>query len=503
MTSPFSRFGFLRRMPVARKLVLIAMTSTILALFLAGIAFTLHDRQRLKESMVRDLSVLIALIAERSDAAILFDDAGLAQENLAALRVAPIITSACIFGPDGSVFALYGAPETGPEVFPAPLAERAHRFEPDRLVMFEPMFSEEKRIGTVCMLASLGDLEQAWNRTVLVILLIMFVAAVSAFALSSRMQQIVSAPIRDLARTARSIASNKDYSLRATPGSDDETGVLVDAFNRMIGTIEAQNAELVDSNRMLEQRVRERTTELEEAKERAEAADRLKSFFLATMSHELRTPLNSIIGFTGILLQGIVGPLNDEQRKQLGIVKTSAAHLLSLISDILDISKIEAGQLSIARESFNLAESIRKVVSSVRPLADKKGLTLSVSLAEAEVECIGDVRRTEQILLNLLSNAVKFTERGEVRIECTRGAGGVDIAVSDTGIGIAAEELPELFKPFHQVDKGLSRKYEGTGLGLSICKRLAEMMGGAIRVSSAAGQGSTFVLTLPPGGIPA
>ncbi|HEY5997053.1 MAG TPA: ATP-binding protein [Candidatus Deferrimicrobiaceae bacterium] len=239
--------------------------------------------------------------------------------------------------------------------------------------------------------------------------------------------------------------------------------------------------------------------QLREAKERAEAADRLKSAFLATMSHELRTPLNSIIGFTGILKQGLSGPLNAEQDKQLGMVSTSAKHLLSLISDILDISKIEAGELKVAHEPFDLRESILKVVQSFRPLAEAKGIGLSVEVAGDVGWMTGDARRVEQVLLNLLSNAVKFTEQGGIRITCVQEDGGCVTRVTDTGIGIGEGELEGLFKPFHQVDTGLGRRYEGTGLGLSICRKLVELMGGRIGVESGEGTGSTFTFTLPAG----
>ena len=247
----------------------------------------------------------------------------------------------------------------------------------------------------------------------------------------------------------------------------------------------------------LERRVAERTAELTVARDHAEAADQLKSAFLATMSHELRTPLNSIIGFTGILLMGLVGPLSGEQEKQLAMVQDSARHLLELINDVLDISKIEAGQIELARDPFDMRTTIQKSLEKIAPLAEKKGLPATAVIAPAVGQIVGDRRRVEQILINLLSNAVKFTERGEIRLESHVEEGWVVTQVIDTGIGIRPEDMDTLFKPFRQVDNGISRQYEGTGLGLSICKRLVALMGGRIKVESEQGKGSCFTFSLP------
>jgi signal transduction histidine kinase len=261
--------------------------------------------------------------------------------------------------------------------------------------------------------------------------------------------------------------------------------------------VNARTRELQQTNKEMEQRIRLRTAELANAMEKAQSADQIKSAFLATMSHELRTPLNSIIGFTGIILQGIVGPLNDEQKKQLNMVRGSAQHLLSLINDVLDISKIEAAQLQVACENFDLRQTIEKAVESARPLAGKKGLEFTYAISP-EIETItSDHRRLEQILLNLISNAIKFTERGSVKIECEPEGDNVTIRVIDTGIGIKTEDMETIFQAFQQIDSGMTRKYDGTGLGLSICKRLVGLMGGKIWVTSVWGSGSTFSLSLP------
>jgi len=244
--------------------------------------------------------------------------------------------------------------------------------------------------------------------------------------------------------------------------------------------------------------LKESEAALAKAMRAAEAADRLKSAFLATMSHELRTPLNSIIGFTGILAQGLAGPLNEEQTKQLGMVRGSARHLLALINDVLDISKIEAGQMTVHSEVLDLYPLLERVLASVKPLADRKHLALRLDAPPSLPRIVSDGRRVEQIVINLVNNAVKFTERGTVTLEAAPGDdGGVRLRVSDTGEGIRPEDLARLFQPFTQIDTGLSRRHEGTGLGLAICKRLATILGGDITCSSVFGEGSTFTVVLP------
>jgi PAS domain S-box-containing protein len=272
----------------------------------------------------------------------------------------------------------------------------------------------------------------------------------------------------------------------------------------------------------LEQRVIERTAQLKAANDEllrfsktvsdalrvAERAEQAKTRFLATMSHELRTPLNSIIGFTDIILGGLAGPLNSEQTKQLTIVQGSARHLLALINDVLDISKIEAGRLEVRAERFALRTMIERVNDSIKPLADRKGLTLTVTVSPKLDEIVSDRLRVEQILLNLLGNAVKFTERGGITLAVDPVAGmqaesgaapdmAVRFRVSDTGIGVRAEELPTLFEAFRQAEGGRSRAFEGTGLGLAISRRLALLLGGEISAVSEWGKGSTFTLLLP------
>ncbi|MGE0018893.1 MAG: MASE1 domain-containing protein [Draconibacterium sp.] len=279
----------------------------------------------------------------------------------------------------------------------------------------------------------------------------------------------------------------------------DKNGVLVGVQGIFWDITDRKHAELELENyrKHLENMVEERTTELEIAKERAESADQLKSAFLATMSHELRTPLNSIIGFTGMLLQELPGPLNDEQKKQLRMTQKSGRHLLSLINDILDLSKIEAGQLKLSTNRFKIADVVQNVIDISQPFAQSKNLILT-SVVDSELkEVISDQIRVQQIIINLVNNALKFTEKGAVTVNVFKQNNNFVVQVKDTGIGIEANQLKTLFKPFIQIDSGIARKHDGTGLGLSISKKLVTMLGGKISVESEPEKGSTFTVELP------
>jgi PAS domain S-box-containing protein len=264
-----------------------------------------------------------------------------------------------------------------------------------------------------------------------------------------------------------------------------------------ITDLKQAQAEIEEARNLLEQRVAERTRELVTAKERAERADSVKSSFLSMMSHELRTPLNSILGFTDVILQRFSGPLTAEQERQLGIVRDSSMHLLALINDVLDISRIEAGQLRLEIGPVDLPDLLRRRVQAFEAQASAKGLALECRVAEGVGVIQSDAKRIAQIVTNLLSNAVKFTEQGRVTLDARVTGAGIEIEVGDTGHGIAAEELPLLFTAFEQLATTRRGNKDGTGLGLAISRHLARALGGDIRVDSAPGRGSQFTVCLP------
>jgi signal transduction histidine kinase len=269
--------------------------------------------------------------------------------------------------------------------------------------------------------------------------------------------------------------------------------------------IEQLQAELAERKRA--------ESELKQAKEAAEAASRAKSAFLAQMSHELRTPLNSIIGYADMIMQGMYGELNEKQNNRLERVTRNGHHLLQIINDILDLSKIEAGYLDIDTHPFIIEGAVNECLTAMTPLATRKGLSLKGETPEELSAVKADRGRTVQILNNLVGNAVKFTEQGGITVTVkeippseleslsTRLRPGdspwVLVQVKDTGIGISQEHLDAVFEEFHQVDNTTTRQYEGTGLGLAISRRLARLMRGDLWAESAVGEGSTFSLLLP------
>jgi signal transduction histidine kinase len=310
-------------------------------------------------------------------------------------------------------------------------------------------------------------------------------------------------PIRKLSDRTVLIAEtgNLDHSVEIE--SRDEIGCLGRSFNEMMETISQSNKALKNSekalkklNNELEEKIKKRTGDLTLANERLKELDKLKSMFIASMSHELRTPLNSIIGFTSLILMGMAGKINAEQKKQLLMVKSSANHLLELVNDVIDVSKIEADQIDLSIEDFNLFEILNEIKDSFKILAEQKGLNLVLKAPEKLI-IRSDRRRVKQVIMNFVSNAIKFTGKGEIVIKAEEIKGMARVTVSDTGTGIRKKDMKKLFKQFSRIYVSGEPIVEGTGLGLYLSKKIAILLKGNISVESVFGKGSKFIFDLP------
>jgi len=316
----------------------------------------------------------------------------------------------------------------------------------------------------------------------------------------------LTASLQDMQRRLEAALAETVQSRRAALANAEQSARLAEELRLQAAHLEDQATELELLNGELEQR----TLEAEEARAAAEAANRAKSDFLATMSHELRTPINAIIGYAELIEMGISGDITPEQARQVERIRASSRHLLTLINDVLDLAKIEAGHLEIRRARCDLRRPVVDALGLVSLQAAENGLLVEEHCAPEKVEFVGDENRVRQIIANLLSNAVKFTpEGGRVTVRCDIlrseesatlpiGPGPwAFVEVADTGIGIPAEEVARVFQPFIQAKMGRDREHGGTGLGLTISRQLARLMGGDLHLTSEFGAGSTFTLYLP------
>ena len=479
-----------RQTTIKRKLIALIMLTSSVALMVAFASMIASDYVSFRSGMVRDLRTLADVVGTNGSSALEFDDEEFATKTLAALAAKPYITTAAIYTEEGRILASYLRDQQSESPPTTPGAD-GYVFRNGYLALFRPIVRGGERIGTIYLQSTLQEMKARLTRYAGIGGAIVLGASLIAFLFSSRLQRVISDPILSLAQTAKVVSERKDYSLRAEKRTGDEIGFLIDRFNEMLERIDEHEKELQEVNEQLVQ-----------SEQRARAATQAKSHFLANMSHELRTPLNAIIGYSEMLQEEAQDSGQVSSIPDLKKINRSGRHLLELINDVLDLSKIEAGKMELYLETFDISNLLEDVATTVQLLVQKNSNVLEVRSPPNLGAMRADMTKVRQSLFNLLSNATKFTKNGKITLEAARENSSTQgnwivFRVSDTGIGMTPEQQERVFEAFSQADASTARDFGGTGLGLTITKTFCRMMGGDVSLTSAPDKGTTFIIRLP------
>lgn len=483
--------GFLKR-SIRYRLIAVIMATTLAALVVASGALLSYEVSTYRQFLVADATTQADIVARTTTSALNFDDSPAAAENLEPLTARSNIRAAAIYKADGTLFAVSdGGGETEFPELPTPLGSR---FIGETLELFHPIVWNGEIIGAV-FVRTTHDLARRIKDYLLILSGVLLLSLIVAAALTLRLERGVTEPVLAVSRVARKVIEQRDFTHRARKTTDDEIGLLVDSFNAMLAEVGRMTEALEQTN----QRLRAETDERRSAEDALRVADRRKDEFLATLAHELRNPLAPMVNALSMIDADALG---DDARHARAIIDRQLAHMVRLVDDLLDVSRITRGKLALHIVRVELAQVVQNAVDTVQPVIELRRHRLDVHLPHRPVSLDGDPVRLSQVFSNLLNNAAKYTEPGG-HISLTAAVGDdrrVEIVIEDNGIGMSQDTLATSFDMFTQGadDDKTRRSQSGLGVGLALAKTLVELHGGTIKASSPGlRRGSRFTIVLP------
>lgn len=480
------------RQSISNKVMLVVMATTFIALLAYGVLMLIYDIRSYHDTLVKDLATQANIIAEVSAPALEFNDPITAKENLDLLRTRPIILRAALYLPDAQRFAEYASRQVQQVDWPQqPLTSNDYAIEGNRITVWRPVVKNGRLLGTVYIFAGYEASKRLYDYAI-ILACVMAAALGLATLIAIWLRGAITKPIFAVTDVARQVMQSRNFSLRAQQFSEDEIGVLVQAFNDMLGEVERRATALEKSNQSLEHEMAERQV----AENALRLADRRKDEFLATLAHELRNPLAPLLNGLQILRLQSDDPTALARAQT--VMERQLKQMVRLVDDLLDVSRITTGKLSIAKTRVDIRSVMHDAVETSSSFVSDCGHELRVRMPDEAVWVEGDAIRLAQVFSNLLNNAAKYTDAGGIiTFSAKVEAGQLAVQVSDNGIGIASEMIDDIFAMFTQVDHSIERAHAGLGVGLALSKHLIDLHGGSLSATSdGAGRGSTFCVRL-------
>jgi len=454
-------------------------------LLVTCISFFAYEFYVFRKTTTEKLSTIGKIISTNSTAALAFDDSENAKEILAALKAEPHIVAAALYNKDGELFSKYSADRRDTNFFPKKPQQDGYRYIRSHIDGFEPILQDERRLGTLYLRSDLGGMYDRFRVFGVVAILVIFLSFILAYLLSMILQKSISKPILTLSETAKVISNQKDYSVRAVKSGNDEVGGLTNAFNNMLEEIEKQNKTLSEFNKNLEQKVSDRTEQLETVNKELES-------FSYSISHDLRAPLRGVVGFAAILEEDYGNKLDDEGKRIISVIKNNTLKMGRLIDDLLTFSRMS--RQDIMRTNIATNKMVRDVIEDLVPGDKKPAIHWDIqNLPDLK----GDINAIRQVWVNLISNAVKYSatkKQPQIEIGSFKSNGQTVLYIKDNGVGFDEKYKNKLFQVFQRLHS--EQDFEGTGIGLAIIKKIISKHGGHVWAEGEKDKGACFSFSL-------